>query len=483
MKHHPLAIVGAAILWTVSVMGLAWLVLQRLPPSGTVTFDVPFDGRSAWINPFLPAERTTPPGEQNGGWKGQKVIADPVYASARIPGVYDEVEVSVDFRPNNQPLIELGVLRNLEAFQFEFQPLWFAPLQDKDWRVATTTQGVRTYLRSGTLETVTPDRLAVWHASATLADPSDAAAPMRVTSSTLRGSHDFYAIPAGGSLRFQFRIQDVNRANGPDTVVFRVFRNGEALSQDVVGIGGSRDRGMGPVIEKTIALADALPGVYRIQFASDDDVFIRSITTNAIHWVVGPRLIFGDDVGFTTSVRPGIAWTNSRHLMLETFHNEGLQRVTLGDAQTTLTKTHEQVRLDRSDADAAPQRLNAPAGDVRIVGDGWFSFSPAAFFAPQPRRITDASDPQAEGIQAVLTPYVRPVDLGEGWKRATLRFHLDPSQDHIQLALSVPGIASRNTSVDIREVHLTYRRPPLSWSEWWRVLRREVSNALHRLRT
>ncbi|HWQ99406.1 MAG TPA: hypothetical protein VN397_01000 [Candidatus Methylomirabilis sp.] len=472
--------------WAIALAAAAWLLIQRFPPSGTVAFDVPFDGTSAWVDPFLPAERVTSPGPQaDGGWKGQRVLQDPVYASARLPGVYDEVEIDVEFRPIRQPLAELGVLRDPESLSFEFQPIWYAPLERETWREVTHGRRhgfVRSTASNAILSSSDYTRLAVWHASATpivTSDPAGAAAKVDVS---LRGSHDFWAIPAGNDVSFTFEIQDANRAKGPDTVVFRVYRGDEEVHREAVGIGGSRDTRMGVVVKKTIRVEQASPAAYRIQFIADDDVFIRSIETTSKRWVVGPRLVFGDTVGFATSTMPGIAWSNSRHVVLETFHREGLQQVTFGDAGVKVVRTHEPFRLDRQDQDSRPKRLHVPQGDMRVIGDGWFSFTPDAFFTPQPRRITDFTDPDSEGIDAILTPYVRPSAIGDDWVRARVRFALDPSRDHIRFALSAPSLLTRAGAVDIRRIRLTYRRPPLNWAEWWRVVRQEAANAWRRLK-
>ncbi|MEN9558721.1 MAG: hypothetical protein RL141_1090 [Candidatus Parcubacteria bacterium] len=452
--------------------------MQRFPPTGVAVFDIPLDGRSAWVDPFLPAERVTSPGPQDdGAWVGQRILQDPVYASARLPGVYETVDVELEFRTLRQPLLEIGLLRDEKTQQFEFRPIWFEPLQDPTWGAAPDASG---YARNRLFQQA--QTFAVWHASATAPLLTDPAREPRTTRVSLRGSHDVYAVPAGGRVQFTFAVQDVNRAAGPDTVTFRLSRDGEEIGQDFLGIGGTRDNGMGPVVEKTVTIPNALPGVYRIQMLADDDVFIRSITTDATRWVLGPRLVFADDVGFDAAVRPGIAWSNSRHLVLETFHNEGLQEIVLGSARATLARTHEAVRLDRVDADARPQKLQAPRGDVRIIGDGWFAFSPEAFFEPQPRRLTDASDPLAEGVTDIRTPYMRPEDLGDGWVRARATFQLDPRADRVRLALSAPGVLSRSGAVDIRRVRLTYRRPPRSWPEWRRVITEELRNAVRRIR-
>jgi hypothetical protein len=478
MKRPSLLLALCVLPWAMVVAGLSWLLIQRFPPSGRVTFDVPFDGRSAWINPFLPSERVTPPGVQADGWRGQRILQDPVYTSARVPGVYDRVDVGIEFRPVRQPLVELGAIRNLAAGEIEFSPLWFAPLQDASWKEESDVGFRRVDAKTTDTRTT-----AVWHASSTMPALSDVAMPMQTTRVTIRGGHDIYAVPADGVVTFRFAIQDANRSSGGDTVIFRLFRGTEQIGSDALGIGGTQDAAMGPVLNKTITIPHASPGVYRIQIIMDDDVFIRSIATTARHWVLGPRLVFGDDVGYATSTRPGIAWSDSRHLVLETFHHEGLQRVTFGSDGVSIIKTHEPYPLDRTDQETTPVLLNAPDGDMRIIGDGWFSFSADAWFAPQPRHITDATDPAAEGITRVLTPYERPEDLGGGWYRAHASFALDPAQDVFRMALSAPGLLTRSGAVDIRRVTLTYQRPSLYGDEWWYVIRQEAVNAWRRLRS
>ena len=90
---RPLAVVLYALPWLVALFGIGFLFYLRFPPSGNFVVSSTIDGKSPWIFPFLPAERVTSPGAQPDGWSGQRITADPVYASARIPGPYDSADV------------------------------------------------------------------------------------------------------------------------------------------------------------------------------------------------------------------------------------------------------------------------------------------------------------------------------------------------------------------------------------------------------
>lgn len=470
--------------WFIAAACFGWLLIKRFPPSGTVSFDIPFDGTSAWMDPFLPAERTTSPGEQEGGWRGQRVIQDPVYTAARVPGVYDSVDVIIEFRPIRQPLVEFGILRDDATLAFDFEPLWYEPLASEEWRFVDA--GARSgFVRDGVADDLLGSSnyqaLMLWHASATPIVMRDEPGDEIQTDVSLRGAHDLWMLPAGDELDVTIAFQDSNRRQGRDTIVINVLDGDTVLQTEAFGIGGSLDTSMGTVVSKRMQMTDLDPGVYRVQVVMDDDIFIRSVRTPTRRWVVGPRLSFGDLVGYKEDAEPGIAWSNSRHLVLETFHNEGLQTASFGEDTVAVSRTHDQFRLDRTDDDPLPKKLVAPNGDIRVIGDGFFAFRPDAFFVPEPRRVTAWSNPVEEGIDGIVTSYRPPEVLEDDWLRTKIQFTLDPTRDHSRFALSTPGIEAWAGAVDIRRVTLTYRRPPLSWSEWWRVLRQELVNAYHRL--
>lgn len=475
-----IAIPLLAIPWIAAVAVLGWFVVQRFPPSGVFTVEAAMDGTNPFIHPFLPSERVSPPGAQEGGWTGQRILGDPVYASARVPGPYDRVRFDIEYRPVRQPLLEFGLARDPAGVDLDLRPMYFEELNTSAWipvsgGYALAEGDTRVSEAEGAAH-------AVWDATTTMPLLSDETPrdgePIKIS---LRGGHDFYLVPAAGEITLTLELQDANRKEGRTLVAFRVFRGDEEIEQKVVETNSSRETGMGNVFSQQIRIPSAPPGVYRVRFQADDDVFIRGIRTTSRRFVVGPRLSFGDTVGYATSPQPGIAWTNSRHIVAETFHAEGLQTITLGGERTELVRTHEPFRIDRQISRPTPVRLDAPQGDVRIVGDGWFAFEESAFFIPMPSRVTDGARLEDEGIRAVQTAYVRPANLGDGWYRSTFQFPLNGTEDRLRLVLSAPGIISRLGAVDIRKITATYERPRLTWDEWKSLLFRELKNAWQRL--
>lgn len=456
-----------------------WLCLLRVPPSGIRTLSFTFDGRSPWMNPFLPGYRTTPIGLQFEGWAGQRIFAEPVYSTLRLPGVYNQLSLGLQFRTDNQPLLEVGIAQE-PARETSFQPLWSQALAS-GWR-PVQWQGKQGYVREGQPDSALGDtdmnRLLVWHASSTVPAYMDGEGEERVFPTSLRGSYDIHAVPIQGQLTFRLRVQDMNRKRQKGTLIFTLSKNGDLLSSEALSLAGSRDDRPSQVYAKTLHFTGLAGGVYKLSFVADDDIFTREISSPVQHWVIGPRLYFGDQVGYATTTLPGRAWTNAQHLQIDTLHVEGLQTVRLGSASLVMAEVERKYALDRSIKEGASTQLfEAPRGDVRIVADGYFALAPELLFLPSPRRLTDASRPIEEGINAILTPYIAPRPLGDGWYQSHTHHVLPGRPGVLRLTLGAPGIQTREGRVDIRSVHLTYRRAALSWRSWVDVLWQELASA------
>ncbi len=471
--------------WLLAAFVFIWIVSLRFPLSGVFRVDTDMTG-NPFVYPFLPSERTLPPGDYEDGWRGQRIVADPVYFSARVPGSYTWVDIDMEFRPVAQPLIELGLARDAAGTQLDLQPWYSGVLEQKDWRRITLSGGLEGYVYHQTPSDFLRDgsfsQMATWYASATALDLADPTPSDPVSwDISLRGSHDFWVVPTAGEIDFELALQDVNRNRSGGILAVRVTRNGEDVFQDAVRTGGTRDRGYGQTFPYSLRLRNQPAGVYRVQLISDDDVFIRRVTTRNTRWVIGPRLSIGDVVGFEADTRSFSAWTTARHLVAETFHAEGKQQIRLGSVEKNVDRTHTAYRMDRTDQQSEPVLFFSPVGDVRIIADGFFSLSPEAFFQPEPRRFTDQTQGASEGLLAVRTSYQRTEDLGNGWRRARRTYSIPTDLNQLRFVLSVPGIDSRSGSVDVRRVRLTYRRDTLSLKNWWDIILNELRLAWRRL--
>lgn len=463
---------------------VVWVVERHVPRDGTLTLDIPVDGRSPWFEAFLPGQRASSPGAQEEGWIGQRITDEPVYARLRLPGAYDRAEVSIEFQPHDQPFLEVGVERGIEpSTTFELQPLWSRELEQSHF-VSTTVDGVRWLVDPdlGTQAFATAVSRVHWHASGTTpeawADGGERVS--QVVQASLRGQHDFWFIPLNGGLDFSMILQDMNRSRESSSAVLRLMHGDQLIWTDSISFGGRDDAKASPLIERQWHFQKLQPGVYKFSILADDSIFIRGWTTTAKHWVVGPRVYFADEVGYSTSTPSVRVWTNASYLEAKTLHREGLQTIRLGSASTTLRETHVPELVSRSVQELqGPALLTAPKGNIWTLGDGYVSWTKEALFFPQARRFTDQTRIEAEGVRAVATRYESPERLADGWYRATTTFRLEPDRDRLKVILAAPGLARRRTMVDIRRIHVVYHRPPRR-EAWWPALRAELLRAWRR---
>lgn len=472
--------------WVLAVFAFVWVMRQHFPEDGRFAMSIPVDGRSPWFEAFLPGQRANAPGPQEGGWIGQRITDEPVYARLRLPGAYEEADVRIEFRPNGQPLLELGVERGTgDAASYELSPLWSQELASSTFRSIQTAQGPW-WVRPGTTEAQlggAEENRVFWHASGTVATAWMDQGPVasQTVSSSLRGTHDFWFVPVDGRIDVRFALQDMNRSAHHSTASFRLTRDQDLLWSDAISFGGQDDAKPSVLTYKTLAFKDLAPGAYRLSFLADDSIFIRAWQTTAKRWVIGPRVYFADEVGYSTSTPAVSVWTNSHHIEAKTLHKEGLQTLAFGSASTqALKETHVTALLSRASSERTGSvAFKAPKGNVWILGDGYVSWKQESLFFPNPRRLTDETKLDDEDIQAVATTYQAPSASGDGWYVGRIRVKLDPSQDRLKLVLAAPGIVRRGTAVDIRKFDVTYLRPPRSES-WWEPLRQELGRAWRR---
>ncbi|MFH1078624.1 MAG: hypothetical protein V1745_05100, partial [Patescibacteria group bacterium] len=270
---RPLAIPLLSLPWLLAACVFGWIVLNRVPPSGIFTATSSMDGKSAFINPFLPSERVTVPGPQADGWTGQRITGDPTYMTSRVPGPYEHVDVEVEFRSIHQPLLEYGIVRDVAGLELDLAPMYSEALMSPTWN-AVAGGYVRAGASASTIPTNDTRLLATWDATTSAPLMQDPASEPVETKVSLRGSHDIYLVPAGGDVDITFGIQDVNRKEGSTTVAFRVFREDVEIKRDVSQTNTSREASMGKVTENRIRLAGVGAGVIRVAFQADDDVFI-----------------------------------------------------------------------------------------------------------------------------------------------------------------------------------------------------------------
>lgn len=480
MPHHvrPLELFLHAAIIAVPFVLVVLLALRAVAPSGVFTVSAGALERSPYINRLLPQERA--PGADG----VVSVVDEPVYFSVNVPDGYETVDVTVEYENHGQPIVELGALTDIFAQSYDLRPLENTIIDDLGWH-EQNVDGVRLLQRKNDLAaddfaTNPPQRyrIATYHAE--LPTPYREASyasldAVQTQHVSLRGYHKFATYIRDERFAFTFGYMDMNRTEGVDDGVVRVWNeDGEVMLEEHLRDDGITSDGQDNVGMQTIAIAgDNWPeGVYEVELSGTSDIFWRTIVTPQRYVTFINRVYIGDDVGYLDGDRTTAFVTNAKHFVFETFHADSSEEVVLGGVAVQLPQSHEKVRFDVDDAGVVAG--STAKGDVKMTADGLFAFDMAAFFNPYPVTINAYTDLDALNVDYVYTAYDAPITLTDGWSQATATFTLADmyqADGAATFVLSVPGIAERDASVDVRNVTLTYRKSPPTVRDMLRQLR------------
>jgi hypothetical protein len=127
-------------LWLSLAIFVAWLFWQNIIPNGRVVYLLSKDKTSDFIGQFEPASRLQVIDKQI------KISGSLVYFTIRTPRPFDKLKLTINYQPENQDLIEVGLLRNEQKWNYEVRPLYSRLLdnlyQSKDWGSMETDQTI-----------------------------------------------------------------------------------------------------------------------------------------------------------------------------------------------------------------------------------------------------------------------------------------------------------------------------------------------------
>ena len=174
-------------------------------------------------------------------------------------------------------------------------------------------------------------------------------------------------------------------------------------------------------VSKTLVLnAYGLPeGVYKMVMNTTRDVFFRKILTSQQKIVFLNTLFIGDEIGYREPSEGATMYTESKRLRLQTRHAEGVQTVHAGDQSVEVAEPYEWYTVT-FDGEGL-ERITLPTGDVEMVTEGKFAFSPSQYFNPDPVSLNAYTTIEQLGVDYVLAQYQSPRQEGE-WLVATVPF-------------------------------------------------------------
>ncbi len=417
----------------IAVMG--WLLNLWFVPSGVFLVEHEVGDSSPFIDELKPETRVSDVYKNEQGEPVQAITEDPAFffLHPHREEFFDEVVFEVWFKNESMPIVELGGLARVNPETFTLYPLHNRLIDESSWN-RIDEDGLVLLQREDTYDSLADffadppsrDEVAVYRTSFDVPyriEGYQPTAAVQIIDVSLRGHHEFKTYIRDETLSFTFRYMDMNRDEGEDVVQVTVFneRNQPVAEARASDDGNTSDDAVVDQGLKELKLAAySLPeGVYKVVMNTTRDVFFREIQTPQQKVVFLNTLFVGDEVGYREPSEGATLYTQSKRLRLQTRHAEGVQTITAGNQTLNIAQPYEWYTL--TFADEGLERVVLPTGDVEIVTDGKFAFSPSQYFNPDPVSLNAYTTIEQLGVDYVLARYESPRKQGD-WLVATVSF-------------------------------------------------------------
>lgn len=460
-----------------------WLLVIDIAPSGERAVSWAPDQPSPFIDRLLPDDRLLDQQINEQGEMYVSIMKEPVYFGLHLPyTAFDQMNVALTFRNDDQPIVELGSLIDSQSQAYDLQPLHNQLIDDLNWEVIER-DGIYLYQRELTYGSLAsffddpPERssVAVYHA--------DMETPYRLATYQPLGAYQTFDVSLRGYHKFVTYIKDepfdlavswmdMNRTSGADEGVIRLRNEDDEVIYEHFFDDDSNttenqisNDGYARIVQ------DNLPeGVYSVELSGTSDIFWREITTSQRYVTFVNKIYIADDVGHLAQPRPTTFYTNAKHLTVQTFHADAMQRLTVASQDILVDATHE--KFFHTVDDVGVVLGYSPVGDIEIMGDGKFAFSASSFFDPDPVSMNAYTNVDVQGIDYILTTYVSPEQDGD-WLVGSGTFDLGTlyGQEEVKMTVSVPGIEAFQGMVDVKAIDVTFVHEALDWKGFLSAVR------------
>ncbi len=423
------------ILIAIPIAVMGWLLNMWFVPSGVFLVEHEVGQSSPFIDELKPETRVSDISETEEGESVQAIEADPAFffLHPHRQDFFDEVVFEVWFQNASLPIVELGGLAGVNPETYTLYPLHNRLIDESTWNRIdedglVLLQREETYgsLADFFADPPSRDEVAVYRTSFDVPYRIEEYQPtssIQTIDASLRGHHEFKTYIKNETLSFTFHYMDMNREEGEDVVQVTVFNEqGQPVAEARAGDDGnaSDDAVVGYGLKELNLVAYRLPeGVYKVVMNTTRDVFFRDIQTPQQKVVFLNTLFIGDEIGYREPSEGATIYTESKRLRFQTRHAEGVQTITAGDQSLDIAQPYEWYTL--TFIDEGLESMVVPVGDVEIVTEGKFSFSPSQYFNPDPVSLNAYTTIEQLGVDYVLAQYQSPRQEGD-WLVATVPF-------------------------------------------------------------
>ena len=424
---------------------------------------------------------------------------EPVYFTVRSPIKFDQAEVEIEFQNGKQKIIGLGIATEEEGWNFESHTLYNETLNNIDWY--GMSDGINTlYQKNKKFEDI-DSFLEVSNKTEGLGAydfdlgesfkiPNyQAHSEKMIVDNCLRGQHQFYTYIKDEALDFTFKIQDINRTDGEDPLVISIYNPRDKKIYSKIISDDDLISKTDPASDPryiSIYMPNLEEGVYRVELSTNDDIFIREITTPQQKLVFIDRLYLCDskeyDDGFVDlNLAATQVYTNGRLLSFYTAHDAGLQTITLDNTGVNIYQKHKWI-----EAYSNPKlsRMYIPKNDIKISARGIFALDKEHYFNPEIINLKDYSD--IEEVNYIIAKYQEPIESNNTWLKNKIVFNLDKAKiedGNLKFMISSPDL-DKNSNLKINSLKIKLTGPrninsKLAYQNFWNNIKDKINKIIN----
>ncbi|MFZ2310976.1 MAG: hypothetical protein WAW11_05540 [Patescibacteria group bacterium] len=451
------------IIWLLIAGLIVWF---KVLPLGHVTYSKNYlkefnlTGGKGFIGLLTPVERMVKNSKS-------QVIGDPVYFSIFTPRTFNEVKLTITYKPtlsSKTPIIETGVLVDKTVWRYKMAPLQNDIIDNlKDWFLLRdgnllVLQRQNTFKDvNSAVASLQKSNQAAWYNVPELStNPSLGNSlmvnPFSKITIPLRGTHQFYFLGNSKlSKQVSLELSDLNIDKDVDNVEISVYDGvtkiySTQLSDTYGNELSSKPRDFN--FKFDVPLTSLSNKLYKLEIKASDDIITRQILSapSALSAVSRLNLAMAPD-------QPLSFWTNSPYLQVTATDPAGCQTINFDGQDFKIAEAYQQFEI--SSNRLGLKEIKVSKSGLIIENNNTLSFTPNSLLDLNSKQI-DRHFLLSNQTQFIITNYTAPEILEDGWRRATVTLNTKDAyreKGKYSFIISVPGLSlAKDGNIEIASI-------------------------------
>jgi hypothetical protein len=396
-----------------------------------------------------------------------QIIGDPVYFSIFTPRTFNEVKLTITYKPqlsSKTPIIETGVLVDKTVWRYKMAPLQndiidnltgWSSLRDGNLLILQRQNIFKDV--SSALTSLKKSNQVAWYNTPELSENISsfntvAVSPFSKISIPLRGTHQFYFVGNSKMAKqVSLELSDLNIDKDTDNVEISVYDGTvKVYSNIIVDTYGnelstqSRDFNF----KFDVPLSNLDNKLYKLEIKASDDIVIRQILSAPSALSVVSRLNLA-----AAPNKPLSFWTGSSYLQITATDPAGCQIVNFDSQDFNIPEAYQQFEISSNKIGLKEVKISKTS--LIIENNSTFSFTPSSLLDTNSKQV-DRHFLLNNQTQFIIANYTTPKILENGWRQAIVTLNTKDAyreKGKYSFIVSVPGLSlAKEGSLEIAEI-------------------------------